>query len=210
MGLIKKLALRVRRSFVLNSYDDFTIAEYFRSQGARIGENNRLEIRSLAGEPYLVTIGNHCTISPNVQLLTHDGAGWIFTEEIPDLQKFGPITIHDNCFIGLNSIILPNVTIGPNAVVGAGSVVTRDVAPGTIVAGNPARKISTIEKYREKVVETWRQQKPRNYFRNQTAGSLTDPAAIHARKIRDGAMLRDHLEKLFGCGQTRSSENEAL
>ncbi len=58
--------------------------------------------------------------------------------------KIAPVTIEDKAWIGFNSIILAGVTIGQGAVVGAGSVVTKDVAPYTIVAGNPARLIREI------------------------------------------------------------------
>ena len=50
----------------------------------------------------------------------------------------------DNVFIGLGATILPGVTIGSNSVIGAGSVVTRDVPPWSIAAGNPCRVIRTI------------------------------------------------------------------
>lgn len=46
--------------------------------------------------------------------------------------------IGSNCFIGARSIIMPGITIGDGSIVAAGAVVTRDVPPGTIVAGNPA------------------------------------------------------------------------
>ena len=197
LRLLKALYNKIGRSYQLNSYNDFTIADYFRSQGARIGKDNRLEIRSLGPEPYLITIGNHCTVAPNVSFLTHDGAVWIFTEEIPDLQKFGPITICDNCFIGSSAIILPGITIGPNAVVGAGAVVTKDVAPGTIVAGNPAKVVSTVEKYREKVLKEWHRQKPQGYFQNDSSPGKCSPEQIHALKLRDYPLLKQHLMQLF-------------
>ncbi|WP_084446333.1 DapH/DapD/GlmU-related protein [Desulfosarcina sp. BuS5] len=44
----------------------------------------------------------------------------------------------NNVFIGVNSVVLPNVTICDNSIVGAGSVVTKDISPGIVVAGNPA------------------------------------------------------------------------
>lgn len=55
-----------------------------------------------------------------------------------------PVTIEDDVFIGARSIVLKGVTIGMGAVVGAGAVVTRDVEPMTIVAGNPARVVAAV------------------------------------------------------------------
>ena len=55
-----------------------------------------------------------------------------------------PVVIQDKCWIGFNVIILKGVTIGEGAVVAAGSVVTKDVAPYTLVAGNPARFIKDL------------------------------------------------------------------
>jgi acetyltransferase-like isoleucine patch superfamily enzyme len=60
--------------------------------------------------------------------------------------KIRPVSISDRAWIGFNSIILGGVTIGESAVVGCGSVVTKDVAPNTVVAGNPARFIRFAEK----------------------------------------------------------------
>lgn len=64
---------------------------------------------------------------------------------------FGRIEIGNNCFIGARCIIMPGVTIGDNCIVGAGSVVTKSIAPNTVVAGNPARPITDIDTYKNKV-----------------------------------------------------------
>lgn len=188
---------KIKRSYILSRYNDFTIAEYFREQGARIGEDNRLEIRDIGQEPYLLEIGNHCTIAPNVTFLRHDGGVWLFTEEDPSLQKFGPVVIKDNCFIGLGAIIMGNVTVGPDSVVGAGAVVTKDVAPGTVVGGNPARPLCTVAEYKEKVVKAWTEQKPPGYFSGVRPGSRYTPAHIQHLKERDASLLRAHLIKKF-------------
>jgi acetyltransferase-like isoleucine patch superfamily enzyme len=154
----------------LSLYDPFTIERYFKKKGYKVGINNRIFITDLAGEPYLVRIGNHCTITEGVRFITHDGGAWIFRHEFPDLNVFGKIDIKDNCFIGVNSIILPGVTIGPKSVVGAGSVVTKDVLPDTVVAGVPAKLICSKEAYKAKCLERWKGlglKGPRGTWENQ-------------------------------------------
>lgn len=64
----------------------------------------------------------------------------------------GDIAVHDNVFIGAKAIIKYGVTIGCNTVVAMRSVVTKNVAPNTVVGGNPARKICTYEEYASKTV----------------------------------------------------------
>ena len=146
-------ALITRLEFMLNN--EYTIASYFRKQGAQIGNNCRIYIDTFGSEPYLVKIGNHCTITNGVKFITHDGGCWIFREEIPDLNKFGKIEIEDNCFIGLDSIIMPNVKIGRNSIIGAGAVVTKDVPPESIAIGIPARVIGSTKAFKEKAVKDW-------------------------------------------------------
>ena len=153
---IKQIFGQFLNKIEVRKYNEYTIEEYFRKKGYFVGKNNRIYIRDFGREPYLVKIGNHCTITAGVSFITHDGAAWIFREEIPRLNVFGKIEIKDNCFIGVKSIILPNITIGPNSVVGAGSVVTKDVPPNTVVAGVPAKRICSVEEYREKCIKKWK------------------------------------------------------
>jgi sugar O-acyltransferase (sialic acid O-acetyltransferase NeuD family) len=71
-------------------------------------------------------IDHDCTIANNVEIS-------------PRVAMAGSVSVGGAAFLGMNATILPNVAIGPNSVVGAGAVVTRDVASGDVVAGNPAR-----------------------------------------------------------------------
>jgi len=71
-------------------------------------------------------------------------------KEHPDFDIFGKVVIEDWAYIGAYSQIMPGVTVGEGALVAAGSIVTKSVAPHTVVAGNPARVICTTEEFYEK------------------------------------------------------------
>jgi len=198
--MLSKLAAvfrAIRGKLTLARYNDFTIAEYFRKQGAKVGTDSRLLIRSLGSEPWLVRIGDHVTISFNVTLLTHDGAAWVFAREFPSIQKFGQVEILDNCFIGAGAIIMPGVRIGPNSIVGAGALVSRDVAPNSVVAGVPARPMCSLEDYRKKLLDSWEVQRPAGYLDELIPGTRYSAPVIHAHKVAATAVLRRHLERLF-------------
>jgi maltose O-acetyltransferase len=90
-----------------------------------------------------ITIGNQVRIGHDVSLLTvsHE----IGTEgQRCAKAEFGPIEIGNGAWIASRVVILPNVSIGAGAVVAAGAVVTRDVAPNTLVGGVPARLIRVL------------------------------------------------------------------
>lgn len=112
----------------------------------RIGAESRIHgscLHAFAG----ITVGRRCLIAANCQII--DSSGHDVCLENPDerLNTQGnarPIVIEDAVWIGANSIILPGVHIGRGSVVAAGSVVTREVPPLTVVGGNPARVLRTI------------------------------------------------------------------
>ena len=87
-----------------------------------------------------ITIGDGALVAANVQLITNN----------PDLHNrrlllCKPVRIGRNAWIGAGATILPGVTVGDDAVVAAAAVVTRDVQPGTVVGGNPARFIKSVD-----------------------------------------------------------------
>ena len=88
-----------------------------------------------------ITIGDHCALGPRVRVLTatHNYRRL----DLPD--EAASVRMGHHVWIGAGATILPGVSIGDGAVVAAGSVVTHDVAPYSIVAGNPARFVKTRE-----------------------------------------------------------------
>lgn len=102
--------------------------------GVSIGAGTTINRRATLDGRGGLAIGSNVSISEGVKLLTatHDVQSSSF-----ELQLL-PVRIADWVWIGVDAIVLPGVTVGEGAVVGAASVVTRDVEPYTVVAGNPA------------------------------------------------------------------------
>lgn len=146
MNLIVKLGHYMRRIRLL--VDSGYYPEYLRKQGVRIGRNSSILYPSYVDGrlPYLLEIGDDVVISLYVTILTHDAtSAWA-----GDLVKVGRVRIHDHVFIGANTTVMCNVSIGPNAIVGAGSVVSRDVPPDSVVAGNPAKLVCSMDQFKAK------------------------------------------------------------
>jgi acetyltransferase-like isoleucine patch superfamily enzyme len=128
---------------------------YLAAMGVRVGQGCRIygvPEEVFGSEPYLVRLGDHVSITSGVKFVSHDGGMWVFRDQFPDLDVFGPITVGNNVFIGINSIIMPGVTIGDNVVIGSGSVVTRDIPADSVAAGVPARVLRSLEAYQVKAL----------------------------------------------------------
>ena len=127
---------------------------YLRAMGVKIGDNCEIlnSIMNFSSEPYLIEIGNDVTLTAHVKLITHDASSRIFRKTLNIGNSvygnlFGRIIIGNNCFIGINTVILPNVTIGDDSIIGACSVVTKNVPSRTVFAGNPAKQICTVDQF---------------------------------------------------------------
>lgn len=88
-----------------------------------------------------IIIGDNVVLSAKCMLLDAGLGQQAPDDNGPRDYIEGLVTVGNNVWIGAGAIVLPGRTIGDGAIVGAGSVVTRDVAPGMTVAGNPARPI---------------------------------------------------------------------
>lgn len=125
-------------------------AQWMREKGVfrMLGENVSLQFRKIPLYPQCIAFHNNIVVASNVSFLTHDAIHLVLNrylkqQKIP--ENIGCIEVMDDCFIGANSTIMPNVRIGPKAIVAAGSMVTKDVPPGEIWGGVPAKCIGYFD-----------------------------------------------------------------
>lgn len=150
--------------------DNFKISgELISSHGGKIkiGNNCLVGPRCVVGAVSSILIGDYVMISNNVIIIDNNNHPVNPLERILMIKsgyssefrtwKYSvskPIVIHDNVWIGRNSIINKGVTIGENSIVAAGSVVTKDVPANCIVGGNPAKVVKTdIDKEPRLIIE---------------------------------------------------------
>jgi maltose O-acetyltransferase len=108
-----------------------------------LGERSFVNFNGVFLDCAEIAIGDRVEIGPNVQLLTADHPRDIESRR-KRLEFAKPITIEDDVWLGGGVIVLPGLTVGTGSIVGAGSVVTTDVPPDVVAAGNPCRVIRPL------------------------------------------------------------------
>lgn len=136
-----------------NRHNKTSIDSVFDIQNVEIGNGTYGKIRAITYncENSSLKIGNYCSIGFDVVFILGGEHDYKNISTFPFLQvelnesvetiSKGPVVVGDDVWIGARSTILSGVNIGQGAIVGAGSVVTKDIPPYAIVAGNPARVI---------------------------------------------------------------------
>ncbi|MFB2773868.1 acyltransferase [Shewanella xiamenensis] len=125
---------------------------YARKLGVEFGDGCRLYTTSWGTEPFLIKIGNNVTITSGVKFLTHDGSTCLVKDDLGNrYQRYGRISIGNNVFVGVNSIIFPGVSIGDNVIVGAGALVNKSLESNSVYVGTPVKRVSSFSEYADKI-----------------------------------------------------------
>ena len=127
---------------------DITIMN-LRKAGCKIGDNCRIFTSFFSKEPSLITVGNNTTISTNVKFCTHDNS--VKKLDIQGTDVYGKIEIGNNCFIGMDALLMYGIKIGDNSIISAGAVVTKNIPEGTVWGGNPAKYICDVEDFKKRM-----------------------------------------------------------
>lgn len=113
-----------------------------RRRGTSIGKKCRLIGSVDAINPQLVSIGDYCVIGGASILLAHG----------PTAGDSTPVVVGNYVYLGYRVTVLPGVTIGDYAIIGAGAVVTKNVPPGSVAAGNPARVLRAVSEDEKRTI----------------------------------------------------------
>jgi acetyltransferase-like isoleucine patch superfamily enzyme len=141
---LRLLGARVGRRTVLHDVRFFNTYRLGFS-GLSIGDDSFLGDECLLDLAEAITLGDQVTIAERVVILTHMNVGYAdhpLQAAFPAMAA--PVRLESGCFVGANVTVLAGVTIGTRAFVAAGSVVTADVPPRTLVAGVPAQHVRSI------------------------------------------------------------------
>lgn len=152
MSMIKNILKRIVYGYKADSEH---YINHLRKIGISVGEGTIIyaPMKTTVDEtnPWMLEIGNYVRITEGVRMLTHDYSFSVLSAvEGNVLGGIAKTKVGNNVFIGMNAVILKGVTIGDNVIIGAGSVVTKDCERNSVYAGNPAKRICSIEEMNER------------------------------------------------------------
>lgn len=149
------IARILNRLLYPHTYSSDGYIDYIRKRGGIVGENCYIfEPKSVNIDlfrPWLLSIGNNVVICAKTTILTHDYSHTVLcTKYGQNIGDAKPVSIGNNVFIGIGTMIVMGTEIGDNVIIGAQSVVHGKIPDNCVVAGNPAKVICTLEEYYNK------------------------------------------------------------
>lgn len=165
--------------------------KYAKFLGVKMGKGCLISTKGFPSEAYLISFGDYVRVAPKTHFFTHGGL-WPQRFQHPELilEQFGKIKVGDYSYIGESCLIMPGVEIGSNCIVGAGSIVTKSVPDGMMVAGNPAKIIGKTENMVQRVASHC-PIKSRDFYklggakRKNYIMSIPDELFIHKKMMKE-------------------------
>jgi len=180
------MILNLIKSFLRNFYDgNEAFVKKLRKQGVKVGKNVQIvDKRNFLYEPWcanLIEIQDDAIISAGVRLVSHDSSYANIAGDLP--TRYGKITIEKNAYIGVNSIILPGITVGAGSLIGAGSVVNQDIPPNSVAVGNPVKIVSTVDEGVKKYMKRYENNTDPRIHYIHLGGSYSQMLEKHGKKV---------------------------
>lgn len=153
---LQKVILKANCRVVVGEQSQVSGSIIFDKEGASVVIGNRVFMNGLLVSACNIQLGDDILMAWGVTVVDHNSHSLSFSKrsrDVVDWQsgikdwtnvKMSPVKISDKVWIGFNAILLKGIVVGEGAVVAAGAVVTKDVPPWTVVAGNPACVVKEI------------------------------------------------------------------
>jgi maltose O-acetyltransferase len=194
---LRRALIRIRGS---QNIESLVAAGLERGEGGMVLDRSYLD----PTRPWLIKIGKQVGISSYVRMLTHDDRMRIQT----GFTRIAPVEIGDRVFVGVGSTIVPGTRIGADSIVAAGSVVSGEVPPGSLVAGHPGRVVAPVTR-----LHAWQRRARANapvwQMEGWTQGrGITDERKATQREalanVREGYAHPREAGGVAGTGRTRA------
>ena len=177
--------------------------EDLKKNGAKIGEGCvfykpktiLIDLTSLD----FIKIGNYVQLTDGVKILAHDYSYSIVANKYNiNLRPQAETKLGNNIFVGMNSIILMGSEIGDNVIIGAGSIVRGKIESNSVYAGNPAKKICTLDEYRKKLEDKF-EESAKCFYKCKKERKIFD-MNIYKCLYTDTKEMREYIKKAKPAG----------
>jgi len=121
--------------------------KYLSAYGIKIGRDTFISPKAYfdKAKPNMISVGDNCMITRGCMILCHSDAKMGGKRKLWGNREYGKVKIGNNVFLGVDTVVMPGVTIGDNVIIGAKSLVLKDIPSNCVAFGIPAKKIKNLD-----------------------------------------------------------------